>query len=177
MTRPPADADPPAPATPPDPVPDPVASIADPLSAPAGPVVDPVDPVPDPAPHPSARDLVRGRRRPGRLPDTGRRHHIGPAPEAVPLHTPTGIEVTRVTAWQLADRTPAQLAAQRTTTVEQMQRAAEELDFESAARLRDELTAVEAELSRRAAPAGAGSHPAGAQPPEAPPPQEPQPGR
>ena len=114
---------------------------------------------PDPAPPPSARDLVRGRKRPGRLPDTGRRHHIGAAPEAVPLHTATGVEVTRVTAWQLADRTPAQLAAQRTTTVEQMRKAAEELDFETAARLRDELTAVEAELSRRAAPAGPGSHP------------------
>lgn len=122
------------------------------------------DPAADPVAHPSARDLVRGHRRAGRVPDTGRRHHIGSAPEVVPLHTPTGVELTRVTAWQLADRTPAQLAAQRTATAERMRRAAEELDFETAARRRDDLAAVEAELSRRAAPADPAEPPA-AQPP------------
>ena len=105
----------------------------------------------EPALHPPARDLVRKRRRSYAAPDTGRRHHIGSAPEAVPLHTAAGVDVTRVTAWQLADRTPAQLTAQQGSTASAMRAAAEALDFEAAARLRDELTAVEEEINRRAA--------------------------
>ena len=115
----------------------------------------------EPALHPPARDLVRKRRRSYAAPDTGRRHHIGSAPEAVPLHTAAGVDVTRVTAWQLADRTPAQLTAQHGSTASAMRSAAEALDFETAARLRDELTAIEDEISRRAAGPADPADPAG----------------
>ncbi|MCW2779288.1 MAG: hypothetical protein JWN17_3013 [Frankiales bacterium] len=100
-------------------------------------------------PRPSARDLVRRRAGTYRAPDTGRRHHIGAAPDAVPVHTDDGVAVARATSWQLADRTPLQLAAQREATARAMAEAAEALDFEAAARLRDELAAVEQELARR----------------------------
>jgi excinuclease UvrABC helicase subunit UvrB len=99
---------------------------------------------------PSARDLVRRRTR-SRAPDTGRRHHIGAAPAAVPVHTEDGVGVARATSWQHADRTPSQLEAQREASAAAMARAAADLDFEGAARWRDELAAVEAELERRQA--------------------------
>lgn len=102
-------------------------------------------------PRPSARDLVRKRTR-YRAPDTGRRHHIGAAPAAVPVHTDEGVGVARTTAWQLADRTPTQLREQRASTQEQMRVAAESLDFEAAARLRDELAALDDELASRRGP-------------------------
>ena len=98
---------------------------------------------------PSARDLVRKRSRTYAAPDTGRMHHIGGAPEVVPVHTEDGVVVARATSWQLADRTPGQLSTQRTRTALEMAEAAEALDFERAGRLRDELTAVDAELARR----------------------------
>ncbi|MCW2607111.1 MAG: hypothetical protein JWO60_1804 [Frankiales bacterium] len=100
-------------------------------------------------PRPSARDLVRTRSRSYRAGDTGRRHHIGAAPEAVPVHTDDGVAVARATSWQLADRTVSQLRAQQEQTERGMARAAEELDFERAGRLRDELAAVREELQRR----------------------------
>ncbi len=103
---------------------------------------------PHPA-RPSARDLVRGRARTYRAPDTGRRHHIGAAPDAVPVHTDDGVAVARATSWQLADRTVPQLRTQQEQTARAMAQAAEALDFEEAARRRDELAAVEAELQRR----------------------------
>ncbi len=81
--------------------------------------------------------------------DRCRRHHIGAAPAVVPVHTDDGVGRTRATSWQLADRTPTQLEAQRTETEGQMRRAADALDFEGAARWRDELAAVAAELARR----------------------------
>ena len=98
---------------------------------------------------PSARDLVRKRAGSYQAPETGRRHHIGAAPDAVPVHTDDGVGVTRATSWQLADRTPSQLLEQQAATTAAMQRAAGALDFETAARLRDELTALDAELTRR----------------------------
>jgi excinuclease UvrABC helicase subunit UvrB len=98
----------------------------------------------------SARDLVRKRSGDYRAPDTGRMHHIGAAPESVPVHTEDGVRVARTTAWQLADRTALQLRRQADTTRERMGAAAEALDFEGAAQLRDELAAVEAELASRA---------------------------
>lgn len=101
-------------------------------------------------PRPSARDLVRKRSRTYAAPDTGRMHHIGGAPDAVPVHTDEGVAVARATSWQLADRTPAQLGRQRERTAVEMAQAAQDLDFERAARLRDELAAVDAELSARA---------------------------
>lgn len=104
----------------------------------------------DELPRPSARDLVRKRAGTYRAPDTGRRHHIGAAPDAVPVHTDDGVAVARATSWQLADRTPLQLRAQREQTAGAMAAAAADLDFETAARLRDELAAVDAELAGRA---------------------------
>ena len=100
-------------------------------------------------PRPSARDLVRKRARSYRGPDTGRMHHIGAAPDEVPVHTREGVTTARTTAWQLADRTPVQLTAMREGVADDMARAVAELDFERAARLRDELVAVDAELARR----------------------------
>lgn len=104
------------------------------------------DPEPDRL---SARDLVRTRSQRYRAPDTGRMHHIGAAPDEVPVHTDEGVTTARTTAWQLADRTATQLDALRATAAKGMTRAAEELDFERAARLRDELAALDAELARR----------------------------
>ena len=98
---------------------------------------------------PSARELVRKRSRTYRAPETGRMHHIGGAPETVPVHTEDGVVTGRTTSWQLADRTVLQLEAQRGTTARQMELAAGELDFEGAARCRDELAALDAELQRR----------------------------
>ena len=103
-------------------------------------------------PRPSARDQVRKSRRSRTVPDTGRMHHMGAAPTAVPVHTEAGVEITRATSWQLADRTVPQLEVQRSESGAAMARAAEDLDFESAARWRDELVAVEAELARRSSP-------------------------
>lgn len=101
-------------------------------------------------PAPRARDLVRRRSRSYAAPDTGRMHHIGAAPEAVPVHTEDGVRTARTTSWQLADRTPAQLRRQRERTAAAMARAADDLDFEQAALLRDELAEVDGELGRRA---------------------------
>ena len=103
----------------------------------------------EPDPPLSARDLVRRRRGTYRAPETGRHHHIGAAPERQPLLGEDGAEYVETAAVQLAERTTAQLQAQRERTRARMERAAAELDFESAARLRDALTAVDGELSRR----------------------------
>jgi len=98
---------------------------------------------------PSARDLVRKRRGDYRAPETGRHHHIGAAPELQPLLGDEGSEYVETAAVQLAERTVAQLEQQRDRTRTKMERAAAELDFEAAARLRDALAAVEGELLRR----------------------------
>lgn len=99
----------------------------------------------------SARDLVRRRRGSYEAPETGRHHHIGAAPELQPLLTEQGgSEYVETAAVQLAERTVAQLERQRDRTRARMSAAAETLDFESAARLRDALAAVDAELGRRA---------------------------
>jgi excinuclease UvrABC helicase subunit UvrB len=98
----------------------------------------------------SARDLVRKRRGVYKAPETGRHHHIGAAPEKQPLlGEDGGSEYVETAAVQLAERTVAQLEQQRDRTRTRMAAAAEALDFESAARLRDALAAVDAELDRR----------------------------
>lgn len=97
----------------------------------------------------SARDLVRTRARSYRAPETGRRHHIGAAPETVPVHGEDGVATARTTSWQLADRTVHQLEDLRARVGREMTVVAAELDFERAAALRDELAAVDAELARR----------------------------
>lgn len=115
-----------------------------------GPPADP--PGPERA---SARELVRRRRGAYRAPDTGRHHHIGAAPDRQPLLGPGDVadgvpRYVEAAAVQLAQRTMAQLALQRDRLAERMATAAVELDFEQAARLRDDLAAVDAELFRRA---------------------------
>lgn len=106
-------------------------------------------PVPDDDPRPSARDLVRKRRGDYRAPETGRHHHIGAAPERTPVHTEGSVQYAGATRVQLADRTRAQLQAQRERLATGMTAAAQELDFELAASLRDDLAAVDAELATR----------------------------
>ncbi len=106
------------------------------------------DPKPD-DPKPSARDLVRKRRGVYTAPDTGRHHHLGGAPQKMPLHDDDGARYTETTAVQLASRTVPQLHGHRDRVLAEMARAADELRFEDAARLRDDLVAVEAELARR----------------------------
>jgi excinuclease UvrABC nuclease subunit len=100
-------------------------------------------------PRPSARDLVRKRRGSYRAPETGRHHHIGSAPEHQPLLGEDGAEYVQTAAVQLAQRTVVQLRAQRERDAARMAAAAQELDFEQAARLRDAVAAVDAELARR----------------------------
>ena len=97
----------------------------------------------------SARDLVRRRSRSYRRDDTGRHHHIGAAPERQPLLGDDGVQLIGTSAVQLASRTVAQLQDQRDRTEREMAAAAEELRFEEAARLRDDLTALDEELDRR----------------------------
>jgi excinuclease UvrABC helicase subunit UvrB len=98
---------------------------------------------------PSARDLVRRRSRSYRRDETGRHHHIGAAPERQPVLTDEGATLIGTSAVQLASRTVAQLQQQRARTEREMAAAAADLRFEDAARLRDDLAAVDAELERR----------------------------
>lgn len=109
----------------------------------------PADATDPPGERPSARELVRRRRRDYRAPETGRHHHIGAAPERQPLLGEQGPEYVETAAVQLAARTVAQLEQQRDRGRAQMAQAAEALDFETAARLRDAVGAVESELDRR----------------------------
>jgi excinuclease UvrABC helicase subunit UvrB len=97
----------------------------------------------------SARDLVRRRARSYARDETGRHHHIGAAPESQPLHTDEGASRIGTSAVQLASRTVVQLRRQRERTAAAMTAAAQDLRFEDAARLRDDLTALDAELVRR----------------------------
>ena len=108
-----------------------------------------VDEPPPPEPRPSARDLVRRRRGDYRAPETGRHHHIGAAPERQPQLGEDGAELVETARVQLAERTAAQLEQQRDGLTLKMARAAEDLDFETAARLRDAVRAVQDELDRR----------------------------
>ena len=101
---------------------------------------------------PSARDLVRRRSRSYARDETGRHHHIGAAPDLQPMLGEDGNEYVTTSDVQLAQRTVVQLAQQRDRTSEGMASAAADLRFEDAARLRDDLGRVEAELARRGGP-------------------------
>lgn len=82
--------------------------------------------------------------------DTGRRHHIGAVPEFMPVWRPDGtIGRTRTTPAQLSDRSVPRLQALLAELEREMAHAAEELEFEQAGYLRDEVAAVRAELARR----------------------------
>ena len=100
-------------------------------------------------PRPSARDLVRKRSRTYRAPETGRHHHIGAAPELQPVLGEDGSSYVGTSDVQLAARTVAQLEAHAERLRADMTSAAADLRFEDAARLRDDLGRVEAELARR----------------------------
>ena len=97
----------------------------------------------------TARDLVRKRSGTYKQDETGRHHHIGAAPERQPVLTDDGAVLIGTSAVQLASRTVGQLHQQRERTEQQMAAAAGELRFEDAARLRDDLAALDAELERR----------------------------
>ena len=81
--------------------------------------------------------------------ETGRHHHLGAAPDRQPLHTEDGVAAVETSAVQLAERTGPQLIALRARFVAEMAQAAEELAFELAGELRDEVAVVDAELARR----------------------------
>ena len=98
---------------------------------------------------PSARDLVRRRTRSYARDETGRHHHIGAAPDLQPMLGEGGSEYVTTSDVQLAQRTVVQLELQQTRLAQEMATAAADLRFEDAARLRDDLTRVEAELARR----------------------------
>jgi len=102
----------------------------------------------DPPP-PRARDLVRRRSRSYSAPETGRHHHIGAAPERQPVLGDGGASYVGTSPVQLASRTVGQLHAQRERLLRDMTAAAEQLRFEDAAGLRDDLDRVDAELGRR----------------------------
>ncbi len=100
-------------------------------------------------PPPSARDLVRKRSRSYRRDETGRHHHIGAAPDLQPVLGEDGMQYVGTSDVQLADRTVVQLQQQRTAVERAMAAAASDLRFEDAARLRDDLGRLDAELARR----------------------------
>jgi hypothetical protein len=109
-----------------------------------------------------ARELVRGPRRARRPDETGRQHHLGAAPADMPVlgGGDTGPDgpaprTTRTTRVQLADRTRHELALLERSVKTEMERAAADLDFESAAWHRDELDRVRAEVHRRETAGGA----------------------
>lgn len=106
---------------------------------------------PDQLGRPHARELVRRRSGTYRAPETGRHHHIGAAPQRQPVlgDAPGEGGYVEVAAVQLAGRTVLQLHRQRDRHVRLMQQAAADLDFEEAARQRDAVAAVDAELERR----------------------------
>lgn len=103
----------------------------------------------DDEPKPSARDLVRKRSRSYRRDETGRHHHIGAAPDLQPVLGDDGAQYVGTSPVQLGSRTLAQLEEQRQRLTGQMAAAAQALEFERAAALRDDVAAVEAELARR----------------------------
>ena len=91
-----------------------------------------------------------GRRRQHKPRETGRVHHLGAAPDAMPVLHDGGAETsTRTAAVQLASRTRWELDRLLSDIGAEMAAAAAALDFERAARLRDELALVRAELDRR----------------------------
>ncbi len=103
----------------------------------------------DDDPPPTARDLVRKRTRSYARDQTGRHHHIGAAPELQPLLGEDGSQYVTTSDVQLAARTVTQLTEQRARAEREMAAAAADLRFEDAARLRDDLARLDAELGRR----------------------------
>lgn len=98
---------------------------------------------------PSARDLVRKRSQTYTRDETGRHHHIGAAPDQQPVLGEDGMQYVETSDVQLAERTVVQLQEQRARIERSMTAAAADLRYEDAARLRDDLARVDAELGRR----------------------------
>jgi excinuclease UvrABC helicase subunit UvrB len=97
-----------------------------------------------------ARDPSRTRSAKRRAPETGRRHHIGEVPNVVTVFKPDGtVTTTRTSLLQLRDKTVAQLHRLAKSIESDMAKAADSLDFEAAAHLRDELEAVRREVGSR----------------------------
>jgi drug/metabolite transporter (DMT)-like permease len=116
----------------------------------------PLDPAREEVPHRHERRRAPLRPRPGPQavghlppPGDGRHHHIGAAPELQPLLGEDGSTYVGTSSVQLASRTLAQLQEQRARIATRMAAAAQALEFEQAAALRDDLAAVDAELARR----------------------------
>jgi hypothetical protein len=120
------------------------------------PVSTPEDSSPDPAiPAGSgtARELSQVRKKRPKAAETGRMHHMGAAPAVMPVWLPDGtITTTRTSPSQLADRTVLQLGRLKDRLTREMTAAATAMDYEQAARLRDEVAAVDTELKRRENP-------------------------
>jgi|GEM_PF-2309332 len=96
------------------------------------------------------RELTRRRSTRAKLPDTGRRHHIGAAPTELAVLGEAGpVRLTRTAPIQLADQTNSQLAALADQLEREMLEAASTLDFERAAYLREDAASARSELSRR----------------------------
>ena len=101
---------------------------------------------------PSARELVRKRSRSYARDQTGRHHHIGAAPELQPLLDDNdGSSYVRTSDVQLAGRTLAQLTKLKVKVEGEMAAAADDLLFERAAALRDDLARITVELVQRGA--------------------------
>jgi len=89
------------------------------------------------------RELSRRRARRAALPETGRRHHIGAAPQQLVVRREDGsVDLTWTAPIQLADQTDAQLVALAERIESEMSLAAADLDFERAAHLREEAAAA-----------------------------------
>jgi hypothetical protein len=97
-----------------------------------------------------ARDPSGKRSAKRRVSDTGRRHHIGEVPEVVTVFKPDGtVTTTRTSLLQLRDKSVAQLQRLAKSIESDMAKAADSLEFEAAAHLRDELEAVRREVRSR----------------------------
>ena len=103
-------------------------------------------------PRSRAADLSWRRRGTYRAAETGRVHHLGQAPAQQPVATEDGLAWSEASAVRLQRLMAPQVEALRDDLARRMAAAAGALDFEEAARLRDELAAAEAELSRRGQP-------------------------
>lgn len=86
-------------------------------------------------------------------------HHLGQAPAQQPVATEDGLAFTEASPVRLARLMTPQVERLAADLRARMAAAAAALDFEAAARLRDEVTAVEAELAARALAASPGGPP------------------
>lgn len=96
-----------------------------------------------------ADDLSRRRTKRYPAAQTGRVHHLGQAPALQPVETAEGLAYTETAAVRLQRLMTPQVARLVADLRTRMAAAAQDLRFEEAGRLRDELAAAEVELARR----------------------------